>query len=593
MIAQAVGAQPLAFPEALGFGAKATGGRAGTVYHVTNLDDAGTGSFRDAVSKSNRIVVFDVGGYITLKTAVSIAGDITIAGQTAPGQGIGIKSGKLSLGAHSNIILRYLRMRAGSETASTGDVGLNLLNARNVIVDHCSIEFAPYDNIDGVSTDWKTTPVTDVTFQYNLIADPIGQQFGAHCESVQSDWAWYYNAFANSHNRNPLAKTNTVYVNNVNYGDEADYTTHTSTAFKHDIVNNYFILSTASGSANTWFQIDANQSIHASGNLRDADKDGTLDGTPTSVSWYSGTGTILASPWSTVTTGNPILTPATAFRLVASRAGTLPYDAMDSLVWRQINSLGKEGRIYTSQTETGLPNNGYGTIAGGTRPTDSDNDGMPDFWEKALGSDPAKDDAMAIGADGYAKIERYLNWLGAIHARVPKDGSVDIDLLASNQGFKSVSPAFTVADATKGTATMQSDRRTVRFVPASDAAGLGSFAFTVKGSDGTSYTGSVSVLVEPGDRPSSVDVPPHRTGWALEPPSGALRTGDRVRYRAPDGRASLVVRSLSGALLSRRELSGTEGSTEIDGWDHAARGGYVLALETGSAVRASALAFKP
>lgn len=578
-------AQTLAFPEALGFGAKATGGRAGTVYHVTNLDDAGTGSFRDAVSKPNRIVVFDVGGYITLKTAVAISGNITIAGQTAPGQGIGIKSGKLSLGANSNIVLRYLRMRAGSETASTNDVGLNLLNARNVIVDHCSIEFAPYDNIDGVSTAWQTTPVTDITFQSNLIANPIGQQFGAHCESVQSDWAWYYNAFVNSHNRNPLAKTNTVYVNNVNYGNEADYTTHTSTAFKHDIVNNYFILSTASGSANTWFQIDANQSIYASGNLRDADKDGTLGGTVTNVSWYNGTGTILTSAWSDVTKNNPVHTPATAFRLVVSRAGALPWDAMDSLVWRQVNSLGKEGKIYTSQTETGLANNGYGTISGGTRPTDSDNDGMPDFWEAATGSDASKDDAMAIGSDGYAKIEQYLNWLGAVHARVPKNGSVDIDLLAAYQGFKSVSPTFTVSDATGGAASVLADKKTARFAPTANTTGRASFAFTVKGSDGTSYTGSVSVLVEPSDLSSSVGASARPDGWRLDLPSRLPRSGDRVGYAIPEGPATLVVRTLSGIEVSRQGLSGTQGSVEIAGWGRAARGGYVLAIQVGNAVR--------
>src|SRR5207302_10869939 len=89
-------AQLPSFPGALGFGGTATGGRFGTVYHVTNLNDSGAGSFRDAVSKSGRIVVFDVGGYISLKTAVSAQSNLTIAGQTAPGGGIGLKGGELS-----------------------------------------------------------------------------------------------------------------------------------------------------------------------------------------------------------------------------------------------------------------------------------------------------------------------------------------------------------------------------------------------------------------------------------------------------------------------------------------------------------------
>ena len=89
-----VSATDLAFPEAEGFGRHATGGRAGKVYHVTNLNDSGTGSFRDAVSQSDRIVVFDVGGYIVLKTAVSAKSNLTIAGQTAPGGGIGFQGGE-------------------------------------------------------------------------------------------------------------------------------------------------------------------------------------------------------------------------------------------------------------------------------------------------------------------------------------------------------------------------------------------------------------------------------------------------------------------------------------------------------------------
>ena len=109
----------LAFPGAQGFGKKATGARNGVVYHVTNLNDAGADSFRDAVSASNRFVVFDVGGYIQLVTAVSVKSNITIAGQTAPGGGIGFRGGEISFANSSNIICRYIRIRPGSETAST------------------------------------------------------------------------------------------------------------------------------------------------------------------------------------------------------------------------------------------------------------------------------------------------------------------------------------------------------------------------------------------------------------------------------------------------------------------------------------------
>ena len=167
----------IAFPGALGFGAHATGGRTGTVYHVTNLNDSGTGSFRDAVSKSNRIIVFDVGGYIQLKTAVSVKSNITIAGQTAPGGGIGFRGGEISFASSTNIICRYIRIRPGSETSSDTDDALSFYRATNVIVDHSSIEFAPWNNIDGVSDDWQAHPVNSITVQHSLIADPTGQQF--------------------------------------------------------------------------------------------------------------------------------------------------------------------------------------------------------------------------------------------------------------------------------------------------------------------------------------------------------------------------------------------------------------------------------
>lgn len=595
-----------AFPEAMGFGNKATGGRGGTVYHVTNLNDAGAGSFRDAVSAANRIVVFDVGGYITLKTAVSISSNITIAGQTAPGGGIGFRGGELSCAKKSNIIMRYVRIRPGSETVSTEDDALSLYLAHNVILDHCSFEFAPWNNIDGVSDDYTNYPVTDITFQYNLIANPTGQQFGAHCESVVSNWAWYYNAFVNSHNRNPLAKVNDVFVNNVLYNYEAGYTTHTSTDFKHDVVNNYFIFGPSStGTDNTWYQVDKNQTMYYSGNLKDKTLDGVLNGSETTPYWYQGAGTILTAPWSTVTTSNPIYSTATAFRLVTSRAGTLPYDQMDSLIWGQVNTLGKgtagqgagtsgPSSLYTSQAQTGLGNNGYGVINSGTRSTDTDNDGMPDFWEAATGSKVATNDAMTLGADGYALVEKYINWLGAMHARVLQNGKADIDLLSFTQGFKSVSPTYTVANATNGTVSLQSDGHTVRFTPTANYVGTGSFSFTVKGSDGTTYTGIVSMLVEPG---SSVGIQPMvrpQGSYELSVSSRVMTSNSQILYQAPADGASLALFNLAGAIVSRKELSNRVGTMSFGEWGVSLQSGsYVLAMVNEGSIRATAMVYKP
>ncbi|MGC4092740.1 MAG: hypothetical protein QM756_33635 [Polyangiaceae bacterium] len=500
----------LAFPGAQGFGKNATGARAGSVYHVTNLNDTGAGSFRDAVSASNRFVVFDVSGYITLKTAVSAKSNLTIAGQTAPGGGIGFRGGEISFANQSNVIMRHVRIRPGSETVSTEDDALSLYRAKNVILDHSSFEFAPWNNVDGVSDDWQNYPVTDITFQDSLIADPTGQQFGVHAESVSSNWAFYRNIFANSHNRNPLSKVNDVFVNNLLYNYSAGYTTHTSTNFKHDIVNNYFVMGPASsGTDNTWFQVDKNQSIYYAGNLKDTNLNGTLDGAATTPYWYQGEGTVLTSAWSTETNATPPLSAASGARVAISQAGTLPRDPMDALIISQVATLGKGttglgagtvgpgGALYTSQTQTGLDNNGYGTIATGTRPTDTDNDGMSDAWEKAMGSNPAVADAMTKGCIGYALIEDYVNFLAVPHATSTAAAAVDVNLSAYSGGFSAVSPTFSVASAQNGAVTLASDGHTAHFQPTAGFRGLGAFSFTVKGSDSTAFTQQVLVLVTP------------------------------------------------------------------------------------------------
>jgi len=500
----------LAFPGAQGFGKNATGGRAGSVYHVTNLNDSGAGSFRDAVGTSNRIVVFDVGGYVQLKTAVSAKSNLTIAGQTAPGGGIGFRGGEVSFANQTNVILRFVRIRPGSETASTEDDALSLYRAANIVIDHCSLEFAPWNNIDGVSDDYQNHPATNITFSDSLIADPTGQQFGAHTESVNSNWAWFRNIFANSHNRNPLAKVNTVFVNNLLYNYSAGYTTHTSTNFEHDILNNYFVFGPAStGTDNTWFQVDKNQAIYSAGNLKDINRNGSLDGAGTTPYWYQGTGTVLTKPWSTETNATPALDAPSAARVAMSQAGPLPRDELDKLVVSQIltlgngptgtgaNTVGPGSDLYTSQTQTGLANNGYGSIAAGTRVADTDNDGMPDNWEQATGSDPKSDDAMKKATDGYALIEHYLNWLALPHAITSAGMAVDLDLAAYTAGFAGVSPAFTVNGAANGTVTLGADKHSAHFTPTAGFKGIASFSFTVKGSDGTSYTSAASVLVTP------------------------------------------------------------------------------------------------
>src|SRR5215468_38309 len=394
-----------AFPGALGFAANATGGRNGSVYHVTTLSDSGPGSFRDAVSANNRIVIFDVGGYINLSSAVLVQDNITIAGQTAPGDGIGVMGREVSFNGANNVICRHFRFRQGDFDPDTGKSGINLLNATNIILDHVSIEFAQWNNIDAVGCN-------QITFQNSINANPIFQQFCAHTEQLGSTFAWCYNLFANGHNRQPLAKIHTIYINNVVYNYQAAYTVaNTSGDFSHDIINNYFITGPATTSAgNDFYQMNANQSIYSSGNLRDSDNDGILGGNPTTP---GGGGTVLSSPWSPLTTAVPTFTPAAAFRYDVSCAGAWPRDQVDDLVVSQIKTLGNgptgtgpgtagpDGGLYTHQSQTGLGNSGYGILNGGPAPLDSDQDGLPDFWEIATGSNPIAFDSLSLTPGGY------------------------------------------------------------------------------------------------------------------------------------------------------------------------------------------------
>ena len=305
---------------------------------------------------------------------------------------------------------------------------MNFYQAHDVILDHVSVEFASWNNIDAATDDWQTHPISGITVQNSIIADPIGQQFGAHTEAPNGTWSWFNNIFANSHNRNPLAKVNTVFINNFLYNCDAGYTTHTSTTFDHDIVNNYFVAGPASGGNFPWYQIDNNQSIYFTSDLYDSSLDGTLNGSASApLPGYQGGGTILGAPWSTITTSYPTTSSASAVRRTISQSGALPRDQMDGLIVSQAQTLGSgttglgagtrgpDGALYTSEAQTGLGNGGFGTITGGTAPLDTDHDGIPDYWERAMGWNTNSADSMTIGSDGYAHVEDYINWLADAH----------------------------------------------------------------------------------------------------------------------------------------------------------------------------------
>ncbi len=402
--------------------------------------------------------------------------------------------------------MRYVRIRPYS--ASSGEDGINVGDGTNMIFDHISLEISPYNNIDAHGNNGSDA----ITVQNSIIADPASngssskQGFGAHTEHLGGKMAWYYNLWVSEHNRQPLAKIDTIFVNNTEYNFQAGYTVaSTSGNFRHDIINNYFITGpTDPSGANAFFEMNANQSIYSTGNLRDNNNDGVLNGSSISP---GGGGPVLSAPWSSLSTNCTVYSTASAARYDISWAGAMPHDQLDGLVVSQVQTLGNGpvgtgvgtagpgGSLYNNEGQTGLGNGGFGVLNGGVAPVDTDGDGMPDYWEQAMGSNPNVADSLTPGIGGYTKLENYLNWLAGPHAVAPKNSLVDVDLRQYAGGFTNVSPVYAAFAPTNGTVALLPDGHTAEFTAAGNFSGLGSFNFYVHASDGTTMTNTVGVLV--------------------------------------------------------------------------------------------------
>ena len=400
MCAQA-NSQQLAFPGAEGFGAYATGGRGGTVVHVTNLNASGPGSLADAVSQPNRTVVFDVGGVIDITGQnLTIASNLTIAGQTAPGEGITIYGGRVIMSNSSNVIMRYIRMR-GSISMPEDKCTLTMDYCDNVILDHCSISWGRWDNV-------HIKDANNITYQNCIISEGIEpQRFGAITDGTRN-WTISHCLWTNNKSRNPKMKCYLQYYNNVvyNYGIGI-VGGHSAADNYQDVMNNYFITGPSSGSSNKYFdQWTETDHLYSTGNYTDDNRDGKLNGRL--ITDYNGA-TPMQQP--NLKCQAPMnLEPAEdAFYAVMEHAGASRVrDGHDLRIIEQLASLGTKGAFIANEQDVG----GIGTLAGADAPADSDGDGMPDEWEKANGTDPDKADANGdADGNGYTNIEDYVNSL--------------------------------------------------------------------------------------------------------------------------------------------------------------------------------------
>src|SRR5262245_54354058 len=238
-----------ALPGAEGFGAQATGGRGGEVYEVTNLNDSGPGSLRDAVSKPNRTIVFRISGTIELQSTLFLnEPNITIAGQTAPGDGICLKNYALRVNT-KNVIIRYIRVRPGDQGRDTQVDGISMgpRGGSDWIFDHVSTSW-------GIDENFSVYGLPNVTVQWCIISEGLWQS--NHPKQTHSmggirnghDMTMHHNIFISNNDRNPKFNIadwwpgqNTDFRNNVvyNWGARATWGGNGGSTLTN-VINNYY-----------------------------------------------------------------------------------------------------------------------------------------------------------------------------------------------------------------------------------------------------------------------------------------------------------------------------------------------------------------
>ena len=414
-----------AFPGAEGFGKYTLGGRGGRIIEVTNLNDSGPGSFRAACeAEGPRTVVFRVSGTIPLESSLKIKHPyLTIAGQTAPGDGICIKNYQVNFNSR-HIIMRYLRFRPGDERGKEQD-GFGG-QGDHIIIDHCTASW-------GVDETFSINKGTNLTVQWCLVSESLTKSIhkkGSH--GYGGLWggpggSWHHNILAHHTSRNPRASGNKEsglmdYRNNViyNWGFNSAYG---GELWPRNWINNYYKYGPATSENvrhRIFLQKDPRGKMYADGNFVwgfpkiSADNwNGGVDFEPTGEATEQ---TLRVNEPYVVA---PVITqPAEkAFELVLAQAGcSLHRDAVDERIIKEIRAGtatygeryggGRKG-IIDSQSEVG----GWPELRSRPAPIDTDHDGMPDDWETQHGLDPQNpaDGAFDPNGDGFTNVEKYLN----------------------------------------------------------------------------------------------------------------------------------------------------------------------------------------
>ncbi len=318
-----------------------------------------------------------------------------------------VKEGALQRLGASNIIVRYLRFREGL-AGSRGRCSVNLARGANMIFDHVSIEWGRWDCL-GV-----TQGSHDITFQNCLIGQGIGPQcFGALVDSV-TNITFSHNLWIDNKSRNPKAKGTVQYINNViyNWGVNGLVGGHSEMDHQLDVIGNYFI---GGPSSNGQFagMFTSTDKVFLQDNYVDLNSDGRLDGHligDADFKKIAGSPVIFSTPFLHPPVPVVIESAAAAWQRVAAEAGcSLRRDAVDLQLIAELRSLGSKGRIIRDEAEIG----GMPRLQGGLAPAGAMNDGIPNAWKIAHGSNP-KNSRLAqenYNHDGYSNLEKYANEL--------------------------------------------------------------------------------------------------------------------------------------------------------------------------------------
>ena len=459
-----------AFPGAEGFGRYVTGGRGGKVFHVTNLNNSGEGSLRWALEQSGRkTIVFDVSGTIHLDSLLYITSNTTIAGQTAPGDGICVADYPCVMKGN-NIIVRYMRFRLGNknvEKANDSWDGFGGFDQQDWMIDHCSVSWSIDECLSVLGN--KNT-----TVQWCLVAQSLvnsGHSKGAH--GYGGNWggsgaSFHHNLIAHHSSRTPrLGPRPTTQLdermdmrNNViyNYGGNGCYG---GEGMNVNIVNNYYKPGPATLNRNAGYQKriagigcrtneyiktypDYAPALHlwghlyVTGNVNEKWADVTNDnwkiGIIDQVDASGNDGTFTKTTQDTIKLEEPIFfiqttthTATKAYEKVLDYVGcSLHRDSYDELMISDTRNgkasytgSGCEPGMINSQDDNkpkdaGADWSAWPTLNSAAAPTDTDGDGMPDEWEKANGLNPNDAaDGNATNPDGYTNLEVYMNSLVA------------------------------------------------------------------------------------------------------------------------------------------------------------------------------------